>query len=344
MTHVSIHALTKTYPGAIAPTIDQLSLDIPSGELIALLGPSGGGKTTVLKMIAGLLDPTGGDICFDGRSVLRDNPEARGAVMVFQNTLLFPHLSVADNVGFGLRMRKIPRDQIGPRVTQMLDMVKLPGLGRRKPAELSGGQQQRAALARALIIQPKVLLLDEPLSSLDAHLRQDMRDLIRSLQQVLGITTIIVTHDQQEAVMMADRIALILNGQLRQYGPPDAFYKRPADEGVARFFGGQNFVPGVVRGGLFLSPLGPLTLPDGIADGHGTLTIRPESLRLGQGENARPASVTDRHYLGTQTRLKLRIGGVELDALLPPNTADEVNTGDTITIHMPRQNLWVFAG
>ena len=207
MTQVAIKELTKVYPGADAPSVDNLTLDIGSGDLAALLGPSGCGKTTTMKMIAGLLPPTAGDVAFDGRSVLNDKPENRGVVMVFQNYLLFPYMSVADNIGFGLKMRKVPRGEIARRVGEMLELVRLPDLGARRPRELSGGQQQRVALARALIVKPRVLLLDEPLSNLDAHLRFEMRDLIRGLQQEMGITTIFVTHDQEEAVVLADRIA-----------------------------------------------------------------------------------------------------------------------------------------
>ena len=251
MTHVSIKELTKIYPGATTPSLDRLSLEIPTGELTALLGPSGCGKTTTMKMIAGLLDPTSGDVTFDGRSVLNDKPEDRGVVMVFQNYLLFPYMSVAENVGFGLKMRKIDPVEIKKRVDKMLDLVKLPDLGGRKPSALSGGQQQRIALARALIVQPNVLLLDEPLSNLDAHLRFEMRDLIRSLQQEMGITTIFVTHDQEEAVVLADRVALILDGEMKQYEKADVFYKRPKDEAVARFFGGHNFISGISDGAVF---------------------------------------------------------------------------------------------
>lgn len=233
MTQVRISNLTKVYPGATVPSVKNLDLEIESGELTALLGPSGCGKTTTMKMIAGLLCPTYGDITFDGQSILSLKPEDRGVVMVFQNYLLFPYMSVADNIGFGLRMRKMPKSEIKPRVDEMLELMKLPDLGDRRPSELSGGQQQRVALARALIIRPKVLLLDEPLSNLDAHLRLEMRDLIRSLQQEFGITTIFVTHDQEEAVVLADKVALILDGELRQYDKADVFYKRPADEQVA---------------------------------------------------------------------------------------------------------------
>ena len=346
MTRVLLSDLTKTYPGAKAPSLDRLTLDIASGELTALLGPSGCGKTTTMKMIAGLLEPSSGDITFDGRSILNDRPEHRGVVMVFQNYLLFPYMSVADNVGFGLRMRKVPRDQIAAQVAEMLALVHLPDLGARKPSELSGGQQQRVALARALIVKPKVLLLDEPLSNLDAHLRIEMRDLIRGIQKELGITTIFVTHDQEEAVVLADRVALILDGRLRQYAVPDAFYRRPADAQVAAFFGGRNLIAGRATGGMFDSPLGPVTLPpglpDGVADGAGTLTFRPEAVRIGQGaENTLTATVQDRLYLGTQTRLRLTVGGAAIEAVLSPDLVDGIAPGDCITIHLPPASLWV---
>ena len=342
MTHVSITNLSKTYPGTTAPSLDRLSLEIPSGELTALLGPSGCGKTTTMKLIAGLLEPSGGDVTFDGRSILRDKPEDRGVVMVFQNYLLFPYMSVADNIGFGLKMRRVPKPHIARRVADMLALMKLPDLGARRPSDLSGGQQQRVALARALIVEPKVLLLDEPLSNLDAHLRLEMRDLIRGLQKDLGITTIFVTHDQEEAVVLADRVALILDGRLRQYDAADVFYKRPADEAVARFFGGQNFVPGVSAGGVFRSALGPLRLPGDAHIGPGTLTFRPEAVRIGGvGENTVTARLVDRIYLGTQTRLRMTVGDVRVEAVLSPDLVEGLAVGDDVLLTLPRQTLWV---
>jgi ABC-type Fe3+/spermidine/putrescine transport system ATPase subunit len=344
LTHVSIKGLTKVYPGATEPSLDRLSLEIPTGELTALLGPSGCGKTTTMKMIAGLLEPTSGDVTFDGRSVLQDKPEDRGVVMVFQNYLLFPYMSVADNVGFGLKMRKIDPAEIKRRVGEMLELVKLPDLGDRKPIALSGGQQQRVALARALIVQPNVLLLDEPLSNLDAHLRFEMRDLIRSLQQEMGITTIFVTHDQEEAVVLADRVALILDGQMKQYDKPDVFYKRPVDEATARFFGGHNFINGMSDGQSFDSDLGRLILPENAASGIGKLTFRPENVRIGNaddGTNSLKATIADVIYLGTQTRLKLRVGDTVLDAVVNPNEIETYVVGDTLPIHLPTSSLWV---
>jgi putative spermidine/putrescine transport system ATP-binding protein len=345
MTEVTLTGLTGRYPGATAPALERLTLEVRSGGITALLGPSGCGKTTALKLIAGLMRPASGGIAFDGRSVLADPPETRGAVMVFQNPLLFPFQSVAENVGFGLRMRKRPAAEIAARVAEMLDRVHLPDLGRRRPAELSGGQQQRVALARALILGPKVLLLDEPLSGLDADLRAGMRDLIRDIQAEMRITTLVVTHDQQEAVVLADRVALILGGRLRQHDRPEMFYSRPADREVASFFGGRNFLPGHAAAGRFDCALGPLVLPGGLADGEGLLTIRPEAVRLGPGTvNALAAEVTERHFLGTQTRLRLRVGAATLEAALPPDQVEGIGPGQRLTVHLPPASLWLMAG
>lgn len=242
MTHVSIKNLTKVYPGLTVPSLDNLSLEINSGSLTALLGPSGCGKTTTMKMIAGLLDQTSGDVTFDGTSILKEKPENRGVVMVFQNHLLFPYMNVQDNIGFGLKMRNVHKDEIFNRVIKMLDLVKLPNMENRMPKELSGGQQQRVALARALIVQPRVLLLDEPLSNLDAHLRFEMRDLIRNLQQSMGITTIFVTHDQEEAMTMSDRIAVMDHGNILQVSPPKEIYNRPKNKFVSQFIGNINIL------------------------------------------------------------------------------------------------------
>jgi ABC-type Fe3+/spermidine/putrescine transport system ATPase subunit len=342
VTRVSLKSLTKTYPGAQRPALDRLTLDVESGELLALLGPSGCGKTTTMKLIAGLLEPTSGEITFDGASILHQPPDRRGAVMVFQNSLLFPYMSVADNIGFGLKMRHRPKTEIAARVIEMLALVQLPGFGNRRPADLSGGQQQRVALARALIVAPHVLLLDEPLSNLDTHLRLEMRDLIRSLQKNLGITTIFVTHDQEEAVVLADRVALILNGRLQQVDRPDQFFRRPADQTVARFFGGHNFIPGTSDGAVFQSALGPLLLPQGARKGPGTLTFRPESVRIGIGaENSLSGRLLEQIYLGTQTRLRLMVKDVMIEAVLSPDLVGGLETGAELALTIPPQCLWV---
>lgn len=341
MTDVTLHNLTKRYPGAPSPALDALSLTLPSGKLTALLGPSGCGKTTALKLIAGLISPTSGEIRFDSQQVAAIPAEKRDAVMVFQNPLLFPYMTVAENIGFGLKLRRMPAPEITQKVDAMLARVQLSGLGARRPADLSGGQQQRAALARALIVQPRVLLLDEPLSNLDAHLRSEMRQLIRDLQRETNVTMVVVTHDQEEAVVLADQIALILNGKLAQFGPPQAFYTRPETEAVARFFGGRNFIKGEVRGGRFLGPLGPLTLPAGFADGSGTLTFRPENIRIGRGENALSGMVHAKEYQGTQTRMHIKIGDqlIEIDA--NNEDAAPLTLGEQIELTVSPENLWL---
>jgi ABC-type Fe3+/spermidine/putrescine transport system ATPase subunit len=221
------------------PVLRDFTLDVAGGELVALLGPSGCGKTTVLKIIAGLLQPVSGEVRFNGESVLRVPAEKRGAVMVFQKPLLFPYLTVAENVAFGLKMRR--SDKIRERVSEMVRLLQLEGYEARRPSELSGGQEQRVALARALVTEPRVLLLDEPFSALDENLRTELRLQIRELQKRLGITTIFVTHDQVEAAMVSDRIALLLNGRVEQVGAPRDFYTSPSTVEVARFFGWQVF-------------------------------------------------------------------------------------------------------
>ena len=344
MTHVSIKNLTKVYPGLTAPSLDNLSLEINSGSLTALLGPSGCGKTTTMKMIAGLLDQTSGDVTFDGTSILKEKPENRGVVMVFRNHLLFPYMNVQDNIGFGLKMRNVNKDEIFNRVIKMLDLVKLPNMENRMPKELSGGQQQRVALARALIVQPRVLLLDEPLSNLDAHLRFEMRDLIRNLQQSMGITTIFVTHDQEEAVVLADQVALILDGKLKQYAQPDVFYKKPIDVVTAKFFGGQNFIKGTSKNNNFSSNIGKLALPKDCLQGNGILTFRPENVQIGKGPksvNTIKAKIIEKIFLGTQTRLKLSIKDEVIQAIANPNEVDEKETGIEIDINIPPSSLWV---
>jgi ABC-type sugar transport system ATPase subunit len=340
MTEVRLHNLSLRYPGTGLATVEDLSLAIPSGSLTALLGPSGCGKTTTMKIIAGLLKPDSGDVSFDGQSVLPLPPEKRAAVMVFQNHLLFPQMTVAQNIGFGLRMRGVPKAEIATRTAEMLSLVQLPDMAQRRPADLSGGQQQRVALARALIVQPRVLLLDEPLSNLDAHLRNEMRDLIRSLQQRLNITTLFVTHDQEEAVAMADQIALMLNGRLRQIAPPEAFYQQPVDQTVAQFFGGVNFIRGSITGQTFISDLPPLHLRHNLRQGTAILTIRPESLRFGKDENALQVRVTKTEFRGTQVRVTLQINALTLWADLPPDQANGIATGDQLTVSLPAAALW----
>ncbi|MCR9138580.1 MAG: ABC transporter ATP-binding protein [Alphaproteobacteria bacterium] len=344
MTHLAIRGLTKRFSGQTEAAVADLNLEIESGSLVALLGPSGCGKTTTMKMVAGLLEPTAGDILFDEKSIINIAPERRGAVMVFQNYLLFPYMTIAQNVGYGLKIRKVDRAIIDQRVSEILEMVRLPGIESRRPSELSGGQQQRVALARALVVEPRLLLLDEPLSNLDAHLRFELRDLIRDIQQKMGITTVFVTHDQEEAVVLADKVALILDGRLRQYADADVFYKRPADEATARFFGGQNFISGTSANGTFEAALGSLKLPSDAPEGTGILTFRPENVRIGaaaDGENTLQAKLTDKIFLGTQTRLKLAVGDDIITAIANPNDVEGYLVDQEVPLSLPPATLWV---
>lgn len=344
MTHLSIQGLTKRYPGQSTAAIDGLSLEIESGSLVALLGPSGCGKTTTMKMIAGLLEPTSGDILFGDKSILDIAPEKRGAVMVFQNYLLFPYMSIAQNVGYGLKMRKIDQATIDRRVGEMLELVKLPGLGDRRPKELSGGQQQRIALARALIVNPNLLLLDEPLSNLDAHLRFEMRDLIREIQQDMGITTLFVTHDQEEAAVLSDKVALILHGTLQQYDPPMAFYDAPRSREIADFFGGVNFLPGAKSGDNFTCDLGVLNAPRGITSGNGIATIRPEDIRIADPsavDNVVTGTVASHVYVGTHSRLKVQVGAHLLHVIADADAIRTYGDGAEIRLQFPQHKIWV---
>jgi ABC-type Fe3+/spermidine/putrescine transport system ATPase subunit len=344
MTRVSLDHLTKRFGPVVG--VDDLSIDIESGEVVALLGPSGCGKTTTLRMIAGLLEPTSGDVLFDGRSVLAVPAERRGAVMVFQKHLLFPTMSVAANVGFGLRMRKVSRAEEVRRADELLELVRLPGIGNRKAHELSGGQQQRVALARALVVGPKLLLLDEPLANLDANLRIEMRELIRSIQEELGITSIFVTHDQEEAVMLADRVALMFAGVLQQCDRPSAFYERPRSAAVADFFRNPNLLDGVREGSTVSTAAGELVVdPLVVGQGGGPVlvTVRPEEVELveddNQNQNRVEAVVRSNIYVGTRRRLIVSLAGSEWHVDAPADLTS--SEGDTVALRLPPDKIWL---
>src|SRR5215813_9214642 len=244
MSRLTITELTKLY--GPHPAVQDLGLDVAQGEFVSLLGPSGCGKTTTLRCVAGLEIPTAGRIRFGDHDVTRLPPEKRNIGMVFQNYALFPHMQVAENVAFGLEMRGHAGGEVRRKVEAVLDMVQLGGLQARHPRQLSGGQQQRVALARALVVEPALLLLDEPLANLDAKLRDEMRVFIRSLQQRIGITTLYVTHDQAEAMIMSDRIVVMFEGRIHQAGTPQDIYDRPATTAVAKFIGQANLFAGEV--------------------------------------------------------------------------------------------------
>ncbi len=348
MTQVDLLHLDKVYENR-HHAVQDVTLHLPSGKITALLGPSGCGKTTTLKMIAGLLEPSKGDILFGGNSVLHLPAEKRTAVMAFQNHLLFPYMNVGENVGFGLKMRGEKKAVREKRVADLLALVQLTGYTNRRPHQLSGGQQQRVALARALITEPEVLLLDEPLSNLDAHLREEMRTLILNLQRQLGITTIFVTHDQEEAVILADQIALMFDGRVQQFGAPRTFYERPRTEQIARFFGGSNFLPATKKGAHFwvgetalrVAEEGTITRSAG--SGAVRLTIRPEHVGLGDvaragAENWLTAVVKHQLYTGTHTRLRVETAGELLTVLAPSDVRVGVDTA--VGIHLPPDKLW----
>lgn len=309
---VRFQSVSKHYGGVVA--VRDVSFVIPAGELVTLLGPSGCGKTTTLRMIAGLEHPTSGRILIGERDVTRLPATARDVAMVFQSYALFPHMSVAENVGYGLTVSGRPKAEVRERVAAVLELVGLHGLGNRLPAELSGGQQQRVAVARAIILEPEVLLFDEPLSNLDAKLRRQVREEIRELQQKLSITSVYVTHDQAEALAVSDRIIVMNQAAIAQLGTPRELYDEPASRFVADFIGEANLVPAEierVEAGRATVRLGPvrLDLPSrGLAPGPATLAIRPHGVRLDASAlpSALPVTVDKATYLGSHIEYELK--------------------------------------
>jgi ABC-type Fe3+/spermidine/putrescine transport system ATPase subunit len=312
--------LSKAFGTSLA--VDGASFSLSNGEMLAVLGPSGCGKTTTLRMVAGFIAPTAGTICLKGEDITALSPNHRNMGMVFQSYALFPHMTVFDNVAFGLRARRLPKEQIGPRVDRYLALVGLAKLDQRYPKELSGGQQQRVALARVLAIEPQLLLFDEPLSNLDAKLRVQMRGEIRRLQRESGISAMFVTHDQEEAMVIADRIVVMNHGRVEQIGTPSEIYDHPNTRFVADFIGTTNLLPGRVSGGVFRS-LGGLTLPSETPHAFSdtddvVLLIRPEKIAIGKSDGQAP-------LVGKVTKT-MNLGSVyEMEVELP--------SGDAVTIH-----------
>jgi putative spermidine/putrescine transport system ATP-binding protein len=318
MARLDIQSLAKRYGDFYA--VRDVSLAVADGEFLVLLGPSGCGKTTTLRMVAGFIEPTGGTVRLGGTDVTLLPPWKRNAGMVFQSYALFPHLTVAQNVAFGLEMRKLPRADIEHRVEETLALVRLKGYDGRLPRQLSGGQQQRVALARALAIRPDVLLLDEPLSNLDAKLRQEVRVEIRELQRQLGLTTVMVTHDQEEALTMADRLVVMNEGLVRQVGSQRDLYERPADRFVAGFVGRSTFLDGAVEApGRFRSDGGlSLSCRDGKA-GRAVLSLRPERIEIGPLAPSGPRSGLDNSLSGTVEFVSYLGALIDIHVRLSPN-------------------------
>jgi putative spermidine/putrescine transport system ATP-binding protein len=333
-TSVSLRNLSR----AFGPTraLDGMSLEITPGELVALLGPSGCGKTTALRIVAGFETADAGEVLINGRDFSGVPAAKRDMGMVFQGYSLFPNMNALDNVGFGLRMRKAGTARRRQRAAELLDMVGLADQARQYPHQLSGGQQQRVALARALAIEPRVLLLDEPLSALDAKVRLQLREQIRSLQQRLGTTTLFVTHDQEEALSMADRVGVMREGRLEQVAPPDELYSRPATAFVAEFVGTMNRLPGQLDAGT-VSVLGvtvPVQEPSPVAAGPVDVLIRPESLAIAAAADGN-GIVTSRTFLGAITRVGVLLSGdteVQVDVVSATTTAMTPGTAVRVTL------------
>jgi iron(III) transport system ATP-binding protein len=354
MIDVKLRSVSKRFArGGEAAAVDDVSLTIAAGEFFTLLGPSGCGKTTTLRMVAGFAFPTAGAIHFGDQDVTRLAPNKRDAGMVFQNYALFPHLTVAQNVAYGLRVRRIGRAESAERVEQALAQVHLAGYGTRRIDQLSGGQQQRVALARALVIRPRILLLDEPLSNLDAKLREETRAEIRRIQRAAGTTSLYVTHDQAEAMAMSDRIAVMYGGRVQQVGTPHEVYHRPANAFVARFIGRSNVLelPVAEATGtqlqLRLPSGGRITI--GAPEGHGLksddtalVSARPEQVQLSSptADGALPGRVTGIEFTGMATNVTVDVAGDELMVSVL-DAPDGIKVSDQVGLLLAPHRLWV---
>jgi len=327
---IELHDLHKNFAGVRA--VDGVSLSINRGEFITLLGPSGCGKTTLLRMISGFETPDAGHVIIDGTDVTHRPPYRRDVNQVFQSYALFPHLSVKDNIAFGLKMKKLPRNEIHREVAGAMEMVELKGLETRKPNQLSGGQKQRVALARAIVRHPKVLLLDEPLAALDAKLRQSMQLELKRLQQKLGITFVFVTHDQSEALVLSDRIAVMNQGRIEQLGPPTQVYRHPRTLFVGQFLGQANIWQAEVIG-LNRVRIGEIELEINnlpVGANRVTLLVRPEKIIIGATQGFE-TEVIEEHFTGAVSHLRLITpAGIELQAMLPHGTGIEIRKGQRV--------------
>ncbi len=356
MALIEIDHLHKVYPGSTAPAVDDLSLQIEAGEFITLLGPSGSGKTTTLMLLAGFETPSAGVIRLDGKPIESLPPHQRGMGVVFQSYSLFPHMTVAQNVAFPLAVRKQPAAAIRAKVAAALTTVKLGHLAERKPAQLSGGQQQRVALARALVFEPRVVLMDEPLSALDKKLREEMQLEIRRLHRELGVTMVFVTHDQSEAMTLSDRVAVFNHGRIEQLATPQQLYDAPVNPFVAGFIGDNNRLDGQADGGAALRTEGGLCLQgrttEALAAGTAaTLCVRPEHLRVtlatdAAAVNQLPATLVDAIHQGDHWRLVARLGGSDTTwfaKLAPGALTPGLVAGQPVSLAFEPRHAWLFA-
>lgn len=336
--------------------VDAVNLDIEQGDFVTLLGPSGCGKTTTLRLIAGFEFPNAGRIVLDGQDIADEPPNKRDMAMVFQSYAIFPHLSVFENIAYGLKIKNISGAELRKQVGHALDMTELTGLENRQPNQLSGGQQQRVALARCLVMQPKVLLFDEPLSNLDAKLRVQMRSEIRRIQQDLGITSVYVTHDQDEAMVLSDKIVVMNGGRIQQVGSALDIYRRPANRFVADFIGRANFLPVAVLGreadGWRVGLAGIELVVDGAPEANFTpgsqalLLVRPESMRLRpDGEGRLTGRVERTAYLGSLAEYDLELAGQRVAAVrYDPGESDLYPVGAQVGVELIEENLYLIPG
>ncbi len=353
MTPIRIQDVCKRFGGLTA--LENVSLEVRGGEMFFLLGPSGCGKTTLLRILAGFIPPDAGDIYFGTERITQLPPRARDAALVFQTYALWPHMSVAKNVAYGLNVRGLKRDEVDRRVAKALNLVHMEAFLERRPTQLSGGQQQRVALARALVIEPRVLLLDEPLSNLDARLRDEMREEIRRLHSETGLTMVYVTHDQKEALALADRIAVLDAGKVVQVGPPLEVYQRPANRFVAGFLGDSNFLAGTIRaveGGTCRVETELGMLEAGCTNGllsvgmAVTCSIRPPALELAGrrdgGQNSIVGHVEHVSFLGELVHLRVRTAATTpLTVASLPHLAGRLKPGDAITLTVSPEQVVV---
>ena len=340
---LSIDRLSKSFGPITA--VDAVSLDIRRNEFFALLGPSGCGKTTLLRMLAGFENPTGGRILLEGQDISPLLPEKRPLNLMFQSYALFPHMSVRKNLAYGLEMERLAKGEIKRRVDEIMAVTDLAQFADRKPEQLSGGQKQRVALARALVKRPKVLLLDEPLGALDKKLRERMQLELKRLQHEVGITFIIVTHDQEEALVMADRMAILKDGQLLQCGSPEEVYETPSDRFVANFIGVMNFIEGTVdTQGIFTAPGIRMAIAD--ADtGMATLAVRPENMMVvapGEGFEGRIAEVAY-HGLDRVLHIRITASDTPIQVRVAASSAMGLNPGNSIHIAIDPRRIRLFA-
>jgi putative spermidine/putrescine transport system ATP-binding protein len=336
MSGLALDGLVKRYGSFTA--LQRTDLTIPHGQFVCLLGPSGCGKTTLLRMVAGLDSPTEGRIRLDGTDITHKPAHQRNFGMVFQSLALFPHLTVGENIAYPLRIRGVPKADQGREVERLLALVRLPGVADRAVSQLSGGQRQRIAIARALALSPKLFLLDEPLSALDAKLREAMQIELKLLQERLGITTIVVTHDQREAMTMADLVVVMSQGRVRQAASPIEVYRRPADSFVADFIGMTNLLRGHVSGGALAVEGGALALPGLPPSGEATISVRPEELRVhldAAGPNRLPGTVSFVRDLGSHVELRIDVAGREMIVVATPQDRPDVEPGQLVGVELP---------